>query len=109
MMRDATAEQSTVDVAGVDYLRAAGLGACEIDGDRRLSACELCWRILGWECDAPDVTTLGRLIDSIHPDDRQKIENAIEGALDRRGRLEVVFRIPLADKPARVVGLRGSC
>ncbi|PSC02705.1 hypothetical protein SLNSH_22535 [Alsobacter soli] len=93
---------------GAPYLRAAGLGACEIDGERRFSGGELCWRILGWGSDEPDVTPLSRLFETMHPEDRDKVEAAVEEALARAARLEVVFRVPVPGGPARVIGLRGS-
>ena len=90
------------------FLQAADLGACEIDAAGRLSGCEICWRVLGWRDEARDAGSVSRLLDTIHPEDRDKAAAAIERALCEGARLEIVFRIPGPNGRTRIVGLRGS-
>jgi two-component sensor histidine kinase len=90
------------------FLKAADLGACEIDAAGRLSGCEICWRVLGWRDEARDSGSVSRLLDTIHPEDRDKAAAAIERALCDGARLEIVFRIPGPNGRTRIVGLRGS-
>jgi two-component system, LuxR family, sensor kinase FixL len=85
---------------------AAGLGmwTWEIDGDT-IWATDRARTMLGFA--AGESLDLPRFMSALHPDDRDVVRHAIEGALSSGHDYEVEYRIPLPDGQIRWIAARG--
>ena len=59
------------------------------------------FHILGF--DPASAPSFDEVLDAVHPDDRKRVRNGMESAIDQRGRLDVEFRFVRADGQTRLI------